>query len=404
MRVKAVVALILAGALLIAAPVSAGIFDKTGQSGVTFLNISPSAASAGMGDASTSLTTGADAAFYNPGGLGFLRGTADARIGYVKWFADINVSSGAVAVPIPIGGNPAFVAALSYVTMDYGDIYGTVINTDSTNSLHEVGLISPTETAIGLTVAKQFTDKFSVGVTAKLVSQTLPWYNTNGLTGGLTVIPEDANLSIVTFDAGTMYRTGFGSSVISMSIRNFGRTQTYELDGFRPPVTFRIGASMDVLDLAPPIQEKGHGLILACEGIHPPDHPEKVVIGLQYSFLDMLYLRGGAEFSTNTRWSSNSDRIYLDDKGDDIDDTVDYLFLVNVPRIEQNLTPITRMDDPILDLNYRDDKRDPDTRSMSLGIGLKYEIGGVRSGFDFAYTDFGNALGSVNYFTLSFGM
>ena len=147
MRVKAVVALILAGALLIAAPVSAGIFDKTGQSGVTFLNISPSAASAGMGDASTSLTTGADAAFYNPGGLGFLRGTADARIGYVKWFADINVSSGAVAVPIPIGGNPAFVAALSYVTMDYGDIYGTVINTDSTNSLHEVGLISPTETA-----------------------------------------------------------------------------------------------------------------------------------------------------------------------------------------------------------------------------------------------------------------
>jgi len=347
MRTKAISALALAGALLSAIPALAGEFDKTGQAGMTFLKIGPVARAAGMADAYTSLSSGAASTFYNPAGLGFLRGKFDAVVGQVQWIADIKIISGAIGVPVRLGaGDPLLVAAVSFVTMDYGDIYGTVINNDARLGYDELGKLEPSELALGLTLSKQFTDKFSLGVTAKYVSQTLPWYNTGGAVYlGLSPTPnkEDASVSTIAFDAGTFYRTGFGSSVISMSIRNFARTQTYVRDGFRLPMTFHIGVSTGVFDLLPDLQRSGFKLLVAVDGLHPPDHPEKLAVGGELSFRNIVSVRSGYSFNH-------------------------------------------------------------DARKLSLGGGIKYTIAGIMGGFDYAYSDFGSALGAVNYFTLSFGL
>ncbi len=355
MRRIALYTLALAGIMLATSPAHAGLFDKTGQAGMTFLKIGPVARAAAMADAHTGLSMGATSAFYNPAGLGYLGGTFDALATNVNWFADIKMQAASVAMPVRIGGDRAFVAALSYVAMDYGTIHGTAVNRDDLNGFSNIGNIDPTETVFGLSVAKQFTDKFSIGITAKYMNQTLPWYDTGGddhlgdtydADGYLTstiVTNTESSIKTFVYDAGTMYRTGFGSSVISMSIRNFARTQTYELEGFRPPVTFSIGLTMDAFDLAPALQDAGHSLLVAIDGLHPPDHPEKVAYGVEYGYGDIVFLRAGYGG------------------------------------------------------NY-------DTRALSLGGGVNFTWSGVRAGIDYAQSDFGESLGTVNYVTLKFGM
>ena len=344
MRSKAILAALLIAALGMAVPAGAGDFDKTGQAGMTFLKIGPNARAAGMGDAFTAASTGAAATFYNPAGLGFLRGKFEATGGMIQWIADINVTAAALGVPLSIsGGDPDVVVGVSFVTMDYGTIYGTVIDNDQQYGYREINELEPSEMAIGLTFARQFTDKFSLGVTAKYVSQGLPWYDTGGGLWTPTAADEESSVYAIAWDAGTVYRTGIGSSVISMSIRNFARSVEHIRDSYRLPMTFNIGVSMDVLDLAPDLQNSGHRLLVAVDGIHPSDHPEKLSIGGEYSFSDMIFVRGGYGFNQ-------------------------------------------------------------DARTFSAGAGIRYSIAGVGAAFDYAMSDFGEALGMVNYFTLSFFM
>jgi hypothetical protein len=60
--------------------------------------------------------------------------------------------------------------------------------------------------------------------------------------------------------------------------------QTEPVD-VRMPVDFRIGMAMEFLP--------GENLTLAVDASHPNDAPEKVHIGTQYNFNNMLFIRGG---------------------------------------------------------------------------------------------------------------
>lgn len=349
--------LVLGAVLAWSLPVlAAGEFDKLGQSGMTFLKIGPVARAAAMGDAYTGVSTGATGCFYNPAGLGFLTDRVDAIAGQVSWIADIKIASAAAGVPIELGGNRFAVVGISYVGMDYGTIHGTVINKGSTNGAYsDIGNLEPSEFLLGLTLAKQFTDKFSLGLTGKYVNQGLPWYRFGNAT---YAVPPPDNLGAVptvgdslseftarnfVFDAGTLYRTGFGSTVVSMSIRNFSRKTTHVIDAFTTPMTFHIGVAGNAFDPIPALGQMGHKLLIAVDGIHPPDHPEKIALGGEYSFRDMVFVRGGYTFNN-------------------------------------------------------------DARTWNTGFGVKYGYAGLAGAFDYGYADMGGSLGSVNYFTISFAM
>ena len=51
------------------------------------------------------------------------------------------------------------------------------------------------------------------------------------------------------------------------------------------PVDFRVGMAMELLP--------GEHLTLAVDASHPNDSPEKIHIGTQYNFNNMLFIRGG---------------------------------------------------------------------------------------------------------------
>ena len=66
------------------------------------------------------------------------------------------------------------------------------------------------------------------------------------------------------------------------------------------PLTFRIGGSIDVLSFLPSLAER-QSLRLALEALHPRSYPERVNLGLEYSFLGMGHLRLGYLFNYDER-------------------------------------------------------------------------------------------------------
>jgi len=60
------------------------------------------------------------------------------------------------------------------------------------------------------------------------------------------------------------------------------------------PLTFKIGAAMDVLDL---MGEHGNPLLIAIDAIHPRDYTERIHIGGEYWYNNMIALRAGYKFN-----------------------------------------------------------------------------------------------------------
>lgn len=87
-----------------------------------------------------------------------------------------------------------------------------------------------------------------------------------------------------------------------MTARNFGPdvqltgwSEEYqvEADDVKMPIDFRIGVAMDFFDEPDSL----HLLIVSLEGDHSNDGPEKVNLGMEYSYNDMFFLRGGYKFN-----------------------------------------------------------------------------------------------------------
>ena len=61
-----------------------------------------------------------------------------------------------------------------------------------------------------------------------------------------------------------------------------------------------MGGSIEVLSFLPSLSDK-QSLKMAVEALHPRSHPERVNLGLEYSFMDMGHLRLGYLFNYDER-------------------------------------------------------------------------------------------------------
>ncbi|MCH7858329.1 MAG: PorV/PorQ family protein [Candidatus Marinimicrobia bacterium] len=273
--------------------------DKRAQTGMKFLNFSIDARAAAMGDALTAQDHGsAVSMFYNPASMASQTGLVSAAFGFTQWIADINYSGIAVAYQ-PAGGLYG-VFGISVLTVNYGDLEGTV-RADNDAGFLSTGTFSPAGTALGLGYARALTDRFSVGGNVKLVSEDLGSsaveFEDPDLTGEGRYVKtnlkfEDNKQSIVAFDFGVLYRTGFRSLIFAMSARNFAGDVTYAEESFDLPLTFRIGLSMNLMDFTGMDQDI-HSFVLAIDTERPRDFSEQIKIGGEYVFMNTLALRGG---------------------------------------------------------------------------------------------------------------
>jgi len=258
---------------------------KVAQTGLQFLKVDMLASAAAMGGAFTMAGKGADAMFYNPAGMSTTESGFDLVTSNTSWIADINYIAAGIARSF---GNLGTVG-VSFVTSDYGDIQGTRLDASSADGYVETDIGNVNSQAIGISYARILTDKFRVGGQVKFASQAL----------GANLMPEgetkNNEVSGLAYDFGTIFHPGFKSLAFGMSIRNFSPQYKYEDEAFELPLTFNIGTSINLFDFVN--GPSNSVLLIAVDAVHPRDYSERVHVGAEYLFADLLAVRAG--YKTN---------------------------------------------------------------------------------------------------------
>ena len=295
--------------------------EKRAQTGFKFLSVSPDARAAGMGDAYSSIKGGSTAMFYNAAAMGWYDRKVDVAGGQIQWIADVNYIVGSAAINTNYG-----VVGISLVAVDYGDFEETVRFDNDQGFLDTAeGSYSPSAFAFGIGYAKAITDRFSVGGNLKIARQNLGTLPVSGTVTNLT--RKDFSQTSYLVDFGVLYWTGFKSLNFALSTRNFASERQYSEESFELPLAFRMGLSMDLIDLTS-MDKEMHSLLLAVDTERPRDFDENVKMGAEYTIMNTLSLRMGYTFPA-------------------------------------------------------------DEQGISLGVGVKRDLGTTDVGFDYAYADFG---------------
>jgi len=256
---------------------------KLAQTGFQFLSVGTDARATSMGEAYTTVEGTSSALFYNPAAMASIPGFIDVSLNRMSWIADINYNSFSLAFN-PLDGQLG-VFGISGTYVDYGSVQGTVV-WDNYNGFIDTEEFEPKAYAFGIGYAKNLTNRFAVGGQIRYVGQYL----------GKNIIPDEGvkkNLAdAVAFDFGTLYRTGFKSLAIGMSVRNFSQEIKYEKEGFQLPLTFKMGISIDATDFFDQLSEN-HDFMVSLDAAHPRSFSEYINLGGEYTFIKTFSLRFG---------------------------------------------------------------------------------------------------------------
>lgn len=272
-----------------------GELKKVGQTGLQFLKADMSARAAGMGGAFIMVSNDANAMFYNPAGLAQMQTNFDAFGTMTQWIAGITYN--AVGIAGSAGSIGHF--GLTLISASYGDdIDGTRLPLSMDSQAEKdagyvkTGSLDVSALAVGVVYARQISSKFFMGGQVRYASQHL----------GSSILEEGGDevenkVGGLSYEFGSIFYPGLVNSFrFGMSIRNFSPQFKYEQDAFQLPLTFTIGVAADALEFLG-MEGGSHSLLVAIDALHPRDYTERVHLGLEYWFMDMVALRGGYKFN-----------------------------------------------------------------------------------------------------------
>jgi hypothetical protein len=309
--------------------------QKLAQTGMKFLNVAMDARATALGEAFTAVDGEAASLFYNPAGMAHQKSFANVALGQVKWIADIKHNYGSVSFS-PWEGDYGVIGVMVQ-TVDYGNLNMTV-RSDNSQGYLDLGTFKPSGTMIGVAYARALSDMFAVGGDVKWIRQNLG-DGTIGVDQSGALTSQSNVSSLFAFDFGITYKTGFKSLEFGVAARNFSKEARFVDEGFQLPLTFRFGLSMNLLDFMD-VKKEEHQFLLAIDAEHPRDFPERIKMGGEYRFMDIVSLRAG------------------------------FISLA-------------------------------DEQKFSYGVGLQKALGDVGLGVDYAYTPFG-IFGNVHQFSFRF--
>lgn len=275
--------------LLVGAHLSAQPREKLAQTGLQFLSVVSDARAAALGGSMTSMDLQSTSLFFNPAGMAKMDGFIDVAFSKNSWIADISYNTLSLAVS-PFSRRYG-VLGFTMQSVDYGEILATEVAPGTEKGYIDIEPIKPSAFALGVGYAKDLTDKFSVGGQVKYVRWSL---------GESQIwLPRDSSratvkneVTPVAFDFGTIFKTGIRSLTFGMSVRNFSQEIKFSEESFQLPLVFSFGISVDVFEFAGYARED-HSLVLSVDATHPRSHPEQILLGLDYNFMNTFFLRGG---------------------------------------------------------------------------------------------------------------
>ena len=263
---------------------------KFAQAGMPFLNINVGGRAA-LGGTQMAVVGDAFDMFYNPAGLALIDGF-DAMSSVSDWIADIKHY--AVGAAYRAGNIGTF--GFGVVWMDYGDFTRTV-PTGTIEGFMTDGTFTVSEYALVFSYARRISDRFMFGGQLKYAKQDLGELPIlNPVTGNVETRGNSVNNIVLDF--GTLFYPGFKDFRFGVSIRNFSDQSDYFDQRFELPLTFDFGVAMDLLSLfREENAESNSKLTAAFDWVHPRDFEERQHLGLEYSFMETIFLRGGYKFN-----------------------------------------------------------------------------------------------------------
>lgn len=271
--------------LLLAAPQAKGDLipvlggQRVGISSLQFLKIGVGARALGVGGAFAAIADDASALYWNPAGL--VLGGRSAYACYADW--PVELSHRFAGVVFPFGANAVGVSLCQLACPETP--VTTELQPDGTGETWRYS-----DVAAAVSFSRSMTDRFSFGLTARYVDESL----------------DLLHMRALTFDIGTYYRTGWGSSRFAVVVTNFGGDATpsgsYVLDdgsrlasfdSFSPPTEFRLGFANEFID------RPGARLTASAQLNHPNDNAENVSLGAEYAMRERLFLRAGLRVNSD---------------------------------------------------------------------------------------------------------
>jgi len=265
--------------------------ERSGTTVLNFLKIGVGARAEGMAQAFVGVADDATALYWNPAGLGLLKGS-QLSINHLEWPTDITYDY--------LGGvhrlTDRHSLGLAYSQLRTDPMPVTTEERPQGDGTTFYFM----DQCLQLTGAMRMTNQFSCGLSLKYVREDIAEVRMDGWL----------------MDLGTFYRTGWRDFSIAVSLSNFGgvfrpqgdylpansedgRRRSWE--DFSPPTVFRIGSALHVLDL------KEHRVLLAGQINHPVDNLENYLFGLEYCWLGSYFARAGWKFNAGEEsWTAGA--------------------------------------------------------------------------------------------------
>ncbi len=257
--------------------------QRAGISAFQSLKIGIGARGVAMGESFVAVSNDVSSLYWNPAGL--VQGTENQVIAsHTEYVVDIKHDF--FGIVYRLGEGDAVGASFSALHMDDMEIT-TETQPFGTGRYFRFG-----DMAIGLTYSKKMTDQFSFGATVRYAEETL----------------DILKMRSVMVDLGTMYWTGLGSTRFAVTISNFGAdvqpkgtinqfngNPVDEFQSFSLPTVFKLGIATEV------IEDEISKLTTSLQLNHPNDNSEHLRLGVEYSYENALFLRGGLKRTIGQR-------------------------------------------------------------------------------------------------------
>jgi hypothetical protein len=284
----------------------AGDVNRTGTAGAQELLIPVGARDLALGGSSVASTNGVDAIYWNPAGLAKTNGV-ETMFSHLSYFADIGVIYGAIGVNAGNFGNLGF----SMKSVNFGDIPVTTEDLpEGTGQTY-----SPIYLTMGVSYARMLSDRISVGATFNIISESI--MSTSATAMGVDIgvrydgigIP-DLKLAVVLKNVGTnitfggsgLYRSGNTSS-------DLRGQQIYSIVG----ASAELPSQMEIA-LAYDYKLDETNRVSVFGDFENNNYSTDVwKIGAEYSFQNLLSLRGGYTFAPNDPIDAAGSSSYLYD-------------------------------------------------------------------------------------------
>ena len=229
-----------------------------------FLKLTNHPRSAALGDAYSAVGNDLSAVFYNPAGITQMETDREVVAGYSSWIAGSNLSTFALGMKSRFA--TVAVSAVYFGTEEF--LERTSFNPTGTGRM-----VKGTDMALGLTIAKQLTDKLSFGFQFRWIQEDL----------------DLMKYSTVDVNFGTIFYTGYRSTRLSMTLRNLGADKEVIAQKARVPTVFNLAGAMEVFgNLGDPVS-----VTVSFEQMFYTDYAARYYFGAEAWISNMLAIRAG---------------------------------------------------------------------------------------------------------------